>query len=111
MRHAPLDLDLYQACNYRNQPLDTACMLLVELCTGVCAVRKAALVNIQDYLQIKAAAGFLGVSVNTMRNWERTGKLATYRHPINGYRLYKKSDLEALLAAIQRSDLPAPIEP
>jgi MerR family transcriptional regulator, copper efflux regulator len=61
-------------------------------------------VNIQDYLKIKAAATFLGVSVNTLRNWERAGKLATYRHPINGYRLYKKSDLEALLAAIKRSD-------
>jgi MerR family regulatory protein len=39
--------------------------------------------NIQDYLKIKAAAAFLGVSVNTLRNWERTGELATYRHPIN----------------------------
>jgi len=67
-------------------------------------------VNIQDYLQIKAAAVFLGVSMNTLRNWERTGKLATYRHPINGYRLYKKADLEALLAAIKRSDQPISYE-
>jgi DNA-binding transcriptional MerR regulator len=66
--------------------------------------------NIQDYLKIKAAAAFLGVSVNTLRNWERAGKLATYRHPINSYRLYKKSDLEGLLAAIQRSDRPTPAE-
>ncbi len=66
--------------------------------------------NIQDYLQIKAAAVFLGVSMNTLRNWERTGKLATYRHPINGYRLYKKADLEALLAAIKRSDQPISYE-
>ena len=65
--------------------------------------------NIQDYMKIKAAA-FLSVSVNTLRNWERAGKLATYRHPINGYRLYKKSDLEALLAAIKRSDQPLPVE-
>jgi DNA-binding transcriptional MerR regulator len=68
-------------------------------------------VNIQDYLKIKAAAAFLGVSVNTLRNWERAGKLATYRHPINGYRLYKKSDLEGLLAAIKRSDQLQPTEP
>ena len=68
-------------------------------------------VNIQDYLKIKAAAAFLGVSVNTLRNGERAGKLATYRHPINGYRLYKKSDLEGLLAAIKRSDLLQPAEP
>jgi MerR family transcriptional regulator, copper efflux regulator len=65
-----------------------------------------ATVKLQDYMQIKTAAGFLGVSVNTLRNWERQGKLATYRHPINGYRLYKKTDLEALLAAVRRSDQP-----
>lgn len=65
------------------------------------------MVKLQDYLQIKAAAAFLGVSVNTLRNWERAGKLATYRHPINGYRLYKKADLEALLASVKRSDQPA----
>ena len=61
--------------------------------------------KLQDYLQIKAAAAFLGVSANTLRNWERQGKLATYRHPVNGYRLYKRTDLEALLAAVRRSDL------
>ena len=70
-----------------------------------------AVVNIRDYLKIKAAAAFVGVSVNTLRNWERAGKLATYRHPINGYRLYKKSDLEGLLAAIKRSDRLQPSEP
>jgi DNA (cytosine-5)-methyltransferase 1 len=69
------------------------------------------LVKLQDYLQIKAAATFLGVSVNTLRNWERAGKLATYRHPINSYRLYKKVDLETLLAAVKRSDQPLPSEP
>lgn len=57
--------------------------------------------SLHDYLQIKAAAAFLGVSVNTLRNWERTGKLKTYRNPINGYRLYKQADLEALLAAVE----------
>ena len=61
-----------------------------------------------DFLQIKAAAKFLGVSPNTLRNWERSGKLTTYRHPINGYRLYKKTDLETLLSAIQRSDQTTP---
>lgn len=56
--------------------------------------------KMQDYIQIKAAATLLGVSVNTLRNWERAGKIPVYRHPINGYRLYKKSDLEAIIASI-----------
>jgi len=44
----------------------------------------------------------LGVAPNTLRNWDRTGKIHVYRHPINNYRLYKRSDLEALLATIER---------
>ncbi len=59
--------------------------------------------NLRDYLMIKEAAAFLGVSPNTLRNWERDGKLATYRHPFNQYRLYKKADLEALLRRIEQS--------
>lgn len=62
--------------------------------------------KLQDYLQIKAAAAFLGVSVSTLRNWERSGKLIAHRHPINGYRLYRQADLEAILAAITKPDLP-----
>jgi predicted site-specific integrase-resolvase len=61
-------------------------------------------VNLQEYLQIKAAAAFLGVSASTLRNWERAGKLVAYRHPINGYRLYRKTDLEAILAAIAKPE-------
>jgi MerR family copper efflux transcriptional regulator len=59
--------------------------------------------NILKYLWIKEAAEFLGVSQGTLRNWGRDGKIATYRHPINGYRLYKKTDLEALLKEIAKS--------
>ncbi|MDP9315687.1 MAG: MerR family DNA-binding transcriptional regulator [Chloroflexota bacterium] len=59
--------------------------------------------NLRDYLTIKQAATFLGVAPNTLRNWERAGKLTTYRHPLNSYRLYKQIELEALLAAIEGS--------
>ena len=59
--------------------------------------------NIQKYLRIKEAAEFLGISQGTLRNWGKNGKIATYRHPINGYRLYKKTDLEALLIEIAKS--------
>lgn len=59
--------------------------------------------KIEEYLQIKQAAKFLGVSTNTLRNWERSGKLASHRHPLNRYRLYKKEDLEAFLQRIDQS--------
>jgi len=59
--------------------------------------------NLKDYLRIKEAADLLGVSQGTLRNWGRDGKIATHRHPINGYRLYKKTDLETLLKKTARS--------
>jgi DNA (cytosine-5)-methyltransferase 1 len=63
-------------------------------------------VRLAEYVQIKEAAALLGVAENTLRNWERSGKIRVYRHPINNYRLYKRADIAALLAAID-----APVEP
>lgn len=58
--------------------------------------------KLDGYLRIKEAAEYLGVSPNTLRNWGRSGKLAERRHPINGYRLYAKKELDALLAEAER---------
>ncbi|MCB1119418.1 MAG: helix-turn-helix domain-containing protein [Chlamydiia bacterium] len=59
--------------------------------------------KIDDYLQIKEAAGKLGVSASTLRNWEKQGKLKAHRNPHNQYRLYKKSELDQLLNSIENS--------
>jgi excisionase family DNA binding protein len=59
--------------------------------------------NLRNYLLIRDAASFLGVSQATLRNWDREGKIAAHRNPINGYRLFKKTDLEALLQRVERS--------
>lgn len=48
-------------------------------------------------MTVSPAAALLGVSPSTLRNWDREGKLKARRHPINGYRLYKKAELEKLL--------------
>lgn len=56
--------------------------------------------NLSDFLTVGEAAAFLGVSASTLRNWDRHGKLAALRHPVNGYRLYKREDLEQLLEAL-----------
>jgi len=58
--------------------------------------------NLRDYLLIREAASFLGVSEATLRNWHRVGKIAARRNPINGYRLFKRADLEAFLKRIAR---------
>ncbi|HBY06049.1 MAG: Transcriptional regulator, MerR family [candidate division TM6 bacterium GW2011_GWE2_42_60] len=57
--------------------------------------------KIIDYLKIKDAASFLGVTPNTLRNWEKDKKITVYRNPQNAYRLYKKEDLEKLLNSIE----------
>lgn len=53
--------------------------------------------KISDYLKITQAARMLGVTTNTLRNWEKSEKITTYRHPVNNYRLYKKEDVENIL--------------
>jgi len=59
------------------------------------------MLKIMDYLKIKDAANFLGVTTNTLRNWERDKKISVYRNPQNNYRLYKKEDLEQILQNIK----------
>lgn len=59
--------------------------------------------QLHDYLTVKAAARYLGVAANTLRNWDRDGKIPVFRHPISKYRLFKKKDLDAVLREIERS--------
>ena len=59
--------------------------------------------KLQEYMTIKEAADYLGVVPNTLRNWGREGKVKERRNPINGYRLYRKADLDRLLNSIERS--------
>jgi len=54
-------------------------------------------------LRVKEAADLLGVSPNTVRAWGAAGKIPEYRHPANGYRLYKREELESLLRRIEAS--------
>ncbi len=53
--------------------------------------------DMKDFIQIDEASKILNVTTMTLRRWDKAGKLKAYRHPINKYRLYKKSDIEELL--------------
>jgi excisionase family DNA binding protein len=53
--------------------------------------------KLKDYLRISEAAEYLGVSTNTLRNWQNAGKVTAVRHPVNGYRLFQRKDLDVLL--------------
>ena len=58
--------------------------------------------KLNDFLRVSDAAEYLGVSPNTLRNWENAGKIVAHRHPVNGYRLFKQEELDDLLTAAQR---------
>ena len=53
------------------------------------------------YFSIKEAAGILGVSPLTLRNWDKSGKFPAQRHPMNNYRVYKLSALEHIIEDIE----------
>lgn len=55
-----------------------------------------------EYITISEASEILSVSPMTLRRWDNSGKLKTYRHPINNYRLYKREELEALIKEVTK---------
>ena len=52
-------------------------------------------------LTVNEAAKILEVNPETLRRWDRTGKLKTHRHPINNYRLYTAKEIQKLKAKIE----------
>jgi predicted RNA methylase len=54
----------------------------------------------QQYVTLAEAAALLGVSKATLRNWDRAGKLAAIRHPLNSYRLYDIAEVKQLQAQL-----------
>jgi predicted site-specific integrase-resolvase len=46
-----------------------------------------------DIVTIKEAALVLGVCEVTLRRWDAGGKFKAHRHPVSGYRLYKRADI------------------
>ncbi len=51
-------------------------------------------------ITIKEAAELFGVSIQTIRRWDKSGKLKAYRHPMNNYRLYRLIDLKKIAEQI-----------
>ena len=64
-----------------------------------------------EFLRVKEAAKLLGIAPNTLRQWGATQKIPEYRHPANNFRLYKRSELEELVAEIEKSRTGPPGKP
>jgi DNA (cytosine-5)-methyltransferase 1 len=45
-------------------------------------------INMKDYFSISEASEILSVSKETLRRWDKLGKLKPVRHPMNDYRVY-----------------------
>ncbi|MEI8213763.1 MAG: helix-turn-helix domain-containing protein [Planctomycetota bacterium] len=49
------------------------------------------------FMHVAEAAEFLGVHNNTLRKWASRGEIPMHRNSANGYRSFKRSDLEKFL--------------
>jgi len=54
-------------------------------------------IKLTEYMKTAEAADYLGVSQNTLRKWAARGDIPMHRNPVNGYRLFKRTDLDKLL--------------
>ena len=59
--------------------------------------------KLSEYVKVAEATEILGVSQGTLRNWSEAGKIPMHKNPVNGYRLFKKSELDEFLDAIERN--------
>ena len=57
----------------------------------------------EGFVTVKQAAELLDVAPNTVRAWGAAGNITEYRHPVNNYRLYMKSELEKVLEKVRKS--------
>ena len=58
--------------------------------------------KLTEYLQTAAAAEYIGVAQNTLRKWAARGEIPMHRNPANGYRLFKRSDLDRFLKKTEK---------
>jgi excisionase family DNA binding protein len=58
--------------------------------------------KLTDYVKTAEAADILGVSQNTLRKWAAAGAIPMHRNPANGYRLFKRSDLDKFLKTVEQ---------
>ena len=63
----------------------------------VCGYATIEIMKEEDLVTIKDAAEILGVSADTLRRWDKSGKLSPTAVSDAGYRLYSKSQIEVFL--------------
>lgn len=64
--------------------------------------------KLSEYVKTAEAAEILGVAQNTLRKWAERGDIPMSRNPANGYRLFKRTDLEKFLRQVESSGTSKP---
>lgn len=57
--------------------------------------------NLKPHLLTAEAAKLLGVRPATIRRWADKNKIQFIRHPMNGYRLFSRSDMQKLVEMLK----------
>lgn len=58
-----------------------------------------------EYLSLSETAELLGKNKETLRRWDREGKLMAVREPMSNYRVYRKSEVESLFADFLNNEI------
>lgn len=59
----------------------------------------------KEYLSLSEASELIGKSKETLRRWDREGKLSAVREPVSNYRVYRKSDVQTLFSSFIDDDI------
>ena len=51
-----------------------------------------------EYMTLSETSEYIGKSKETLRRWDKEGKLSAVREPISNYRVYRKSDIDILFS-------------
>lgn len=62
--------------------------------------------KLSEYVKVAEEVEILGVSLGTVRTWAADGKIPMHRSPANGYRLFKREELEKFLKNIAKPVAP-----
>lgn len=76
-------------------------VFLIQFIVYICnhCVRLNNLV-IMEYLSLSEASELIGKSKETLRRWDRDGRLNAVREPISNYRVYRKDDIQLLMGEL-----------
>lgn len=58
--------------------------------------------KMDEYIKVGDTAKMLGVSVRTLREWDRKGIIKPHRNPVNNYRMYIPSEVQKLLENVKK---------